>query len=70
MSKADDLARIEGKPIETLVAAASFDGDSKGICINEGCEYTTDVEPDQQHGYCEKCQTNTVKSICVLVGII
>lgn len=34
-----------------------------GICMNPGCEYTTDVEPDQGKGFCEVCNTRSVKSI-------
>ncbi len=70
VGKIDDLQRIEGKTAEELVSSATFGGDSKGICINEGCEYTRDVEPDQKHGYCEECGTNTVVSACILVGVI
>jgi len=42
----------------------------KGICTNDGCDYTTDVEPDQDRGWCEVCGTNLVKSAPVLAGII
>lgn len=40
------------------------------ICMTEGCDYTTDMEPDQDRGWCEECQSNTVKSALVLYGII
>jgi len=40
------------------------------ICMNEGCDYTTDMEPDQDRGWCEECKTNTVKSALVLYRII
>lgn len=70
MSKLDTLARIEGKTVEELLASATFGSESKGICTNKGCNYTTETEPDQQEGYCEVCDTNTVVSACVLAGII
>lgn len=41
-----------------------------GICMNKGCDYTTEVEPDQSRGYCEICGTKTVKSCLVLAGLI
>lgn len=41
-----------------------------GICTNPSCDYTTEVEPDQSHGFCEICETQTVKSCAVLAGII
>jgi len=40
-----------------------------GICMNEGCEYATLVEPDQYGGFCELCCANTVKSGLILAGI-
>jgi len=70
MSKLQKLANIEGVPVEELLENAVMDGSSKGICTNKGCDYTTETEPDQAQGYCEVCDTNTVKSACVLAGII
>ena len=40
------------------------------ICINSDCDYTTDMEPDQDRGWCEECETNTVQSCLILAGII
>ena len=40
------------------------------ICMNEGCDYVIDMEPDQDRGWCDECQTNTVKSAYILAGII
>jgi hypothetical protein len=70
MSKIDDLAKIEGLSVEELLTQATFDFVAKGICTNPSCNYTTDVEPDQSEGYCEVCDTNTVKSCLVLEGMI
>lgn len=41
-----------------------------GICMNPGCEATYDYEPDQDEGWCEECDTNSVKSAFILAGII
>jgi len=41
-----------------------------GICMNDICDYTTDVEPDCSDSYCEICDTNTVSSILVIAGVI
>ena len=38
--------------------------------MTEGCDYTTEMEPDQEEGYCEACGGNTVVSALVLAGII
>jgi hypothetical protein len=64
------LAEIEGTSVEERLEQGVLDGVVKGICTNPGCEYTTDVEPDQDRGWCEACNTNTVKSALVLAGII
>jgi len=41
-----------------------------GICMNPGCDYTTQVEPDSNSGWCEICETNTVASGFILLGVI
>jgi hypothetical protein len=64
------LSEIEGVPELTLLENAVMDTSCKGICMTPGCSYTTDVEPDQTEGYCEVCDTNTVSSCLVLVGIV
>ena len=47
----------------------AFDSIAPGICLNPGCDYSTDVEPDQDRGYCEICETQSVKSALRLAGI-
>ena len=66
------LAEIEGfgLNVEALCEQAVFDVACKGICSAPGCDYTTDVEPDQTKGYCEKCGGQTVTSCLVLAGIV
>ncbi len=39
----------------------------KGICMNKFCDYTTTIEQDNDEGYCEECETNTVKGFGNLV---
>ena len=70
------------KKIETLVKHWGFKSEKEyiegsmfssivgGICNNPDCDYTTDVEPDQDRGYCEICGTRTVKSGLILTGIL
>lgn len=47
-----------------------MDSVAPGICMNDGCDYITEVEPDQSEGYCENCDTCTVTSALVLAGAI
>lgn len=70
MSKLTDLAKIEGIELMEMLEEASCDSVCPGICTNKGCDYTTTVEPDSSTGYCEVCDTKTVKSALVLAGMI
>ena len=70
MSKLDDLAEIEGMTQEEMFQEGTFDSVCKGICVNPGCSYTVEVEPDCSSGYCEECKTQTVKSALILAGMI
>jgi hypothetical protein len=70
MSKIKKLAEIEGMTAMEMFEEATFDSVAKGICINPGCDYTIEVEPDCRSGWCENCHTNTVRSCLVLAGMI
>lgn len=65
-AKLHKLAASEGwepKDTELFLASVMFDSIQPGICMVAGCDYTTEVEPDQRHGYCENCRSNTVRSV-------
>jgi hypothetical protein len=77
MSKSTDEAKlaklieIEGyESVETLLQAVIGDSVSPAICMNDGCNYTCEMEPDQRRGWCDECRTNTMKAAPVLAGII
>jgi len=53
-----------------MCANAITDNICPSICMNPDCDYTTDMEPDQREGWCEVCDTNTVVSAMVLLGVI
>ena len=38
--------------------------------MNPSCSYTTEMEPDQDAGFCEECGTQTVKSAPILAGLM
>jgi hypothetical protein len=48
----------------------SADSVCPAICVNEGCSYTAEMEPDQDRGYCEECHTQTMWSGMRLLDII
>ncbi len=69
--KLQKLVEIGGYPdLEALLIACIADSVSAGICTKPGCNYATDIEPDQRRGYCEACGGQTVQSALVLAGII
>ena len=55
----DDLAMLEDFITDSLVP---------GVC--KVCKFSTEVEPDQERGWCDDCGTTTVVSIMVLADII
>ena len=70
-AKLDQLIELEGcAGLGELLEAAALDSVSPAICTNDGCNYTAEMEPDQEQGYCESCGTNTVVSALVLAGLI
>jgi hypothetical protein len=69
--KLDQLVELEGcASLDELLEAAAIDSVSPSICTNENCDYTAEMEPDQNRGFCEACGTNTVASALVLAGLI
>lgn len=71
MSKLETLAKSEGyTTVNQFLMARALDSVVPGICVRPDCDLTTEVEPDQDRGWCESCEANTVKSGCILAGII
>ena len=70
-AKLAKLAEIEGfESTDELLADAVYDSVCPGICTRLECDYTCEVEPDQDEGYCEDCQARTVQSALMLAGLI
>lgn len=65
-----EIEEIIEKTIFGMLNEATYDSIAKGICMNPGCDYTTQVEPDQDSGHCENCGTYTVQSCLVIAGLI
>ena len=65
------LCDIEGfENVEDVLFLSITDSVCPAICMTEGCDYTAEMEPDQEKGYCEACGGNTVVSVLVLAGLI
>jgi len=65
------LCDLEGfKSLNDLLQAAVTDSLCPAICMTEGCNHTTEMEPDQDQGYCESCGGNTMASALILAGFI
>ncbi len=70
-TKLSALQQSEGYDDEfAFVAACSLDSVCPAICMNPRCDYTADLEPDQDEGWCEACGTNTLVSALVLAELI
>ena len=70
-AKLSKLVEIEGyESVEALLQAVLGDSVSPAICMNEGCDYTCEMEPDQRRGWCDECRTNSMKAAPVLAGLI
>ena len=73
-AKLAKLIDTEGFTDENALFAASMsDSVSPAICCNlenPDCDYTAEMEPDQDRGWCEECQAGTMVSALVLGGII
>ena len=70
-AKLAKLLEIEGyESIEALLQAVLGDSVSPAICMNEDCNYTCEMEPDQTRGWCDECRTNSMKAAPILAGVI
>jgi hypothetical protein len=69
-SKLDQLASTWGMSVAELIETYALETQVPGICMNPGCTYSTEVEPDLCNGWCEECDTQSVQSAIVLAGII
>jgi hypothetical protein len=70
-SKLAKLLEIKGySNITELAEAVVGDSVSPAICMNEDCNYTCEMEPDQDRGWCDECRTNSMKSALVLATLI
>jgi hypothetical protein len=65
------LCEIEGfGHVEGVLFLSITDSVCPAICMTEGCDYTTEMEPDQDRGFCEMCGGQTVTSALVLAGLV
>lgn len=68
--KLQKLAEIEGyESVQHLLRAAIHDSVVPAICAAPDCDYTTEMEPDQNRRYCEECRKQTVQSCLILAEI-
>jgi hypothetical protein len=63
------IAAAAGFPtIDAMLEHTAADSVCPGICMT--CDFVSDVEPDQDKGWCENCDGNTVQSALVIAGLI
>jgi hypothetical protein len=70
-AKLATLLQIEGYA-SPIAFAEAFVTDSvcPAICMADDCDHTTELEPDQDQGYCGECHTNTMTSGLLLMGLV
>jgi len=68
--KLAQLASIWGMSVEELLKQYNTDSLAPAICMNEECDYASELEPDCEDGYCEECQEKSMKSALVLGGFV
>jgi hypothetical protein len=70
-SKLNHLAEIEGFDTPAaLIEEYITDSLCPAICMTDGCDYSEELEPDQDRGWCPECNAGTLKSALVLAGLI
>jgi hypothetical protein len=70
-AKLNSLARDEGfESVPEMLQASVLDSVSPAICTEADCNYPTEMEPDQDQGWCEVCGKNTVASALILADLI
>lgn len=69
-NKIDQLLESEGLTLDEFLDTYAIASVVPGICTNEDCDYTCDVEPDCCNEWCECCETQSVSSGLILLGII
>jgi hypothetical protein len=55
--------------LDHLRALSVADSECPAICMTEGCDFITPMEPNQREGYCGKCGGTTMVSVLVLAGV-
>ena len=70
MSKFQDLCDDYGVTQEEFLEQYCFDSIVPAICMNDGCNATYEYEPDCTKGWCDECQTKSVQSGLIILGII
>lgn len=68
--KLRELAGYYSMDRETFIETYCLESVVPGICTNEGCDFTGEYEPDQDRGWCEECERETVASGLILAGMI
>lgn len=68
--KLQEIANVYGMSVAEFLDSHALEDVVPGICMNEGCDFVIEYEPDQKEGWCEECGTNSVTSALVLGGIL
>lgn len=56
------------KDFNSMLGHYILEGVMPAVCLD--CDHTEELEPDQEHGWCEACNSNEMVSAAVLAGVI
>jgi len=71
LAKLQQLMNDEGfTNLDKFMNEVQLDSINTGICMNPGCDYITEVEPDCYNGWCEYCKTRSVMSASNLILVM
>lgn len=64
------LTEDTGMTEDELLKEATFDAVAWSVCMNDGCNFTNQYEPDCDGGWCDECEEGSVQSILIILGVI
>lgn len=70
-AKLEKLADMEGyDDVDQLFECRALDSCASSICMEQGCDYSANLEPDQDKGWCEACEKPSMESALIIGGFI
>jgi hypothetical protein len=70
-AKLEKVADIGGyDDDDQLFECSALDSCVPPICVEQRCDHSADLDPDQDKGWCESCEKPSMKSAHFIAGFI